>query len=85
MEHSPAGCFVFWLCRRQNSNALELTEHGKCATLKAGKQADLVVINGDPSQEMADIEKELVFKDGIAYDSRRLIDSVQEAAVGLHL
>jgi len=34
---------------------------------------------------MADIEKELVFKDGIAYDSRKLIDSVQEAAVGLHL
>jgi imidazolonepropionase-like amidohydrolase len=45
---------------------------------------DLVVINGDPSQKTTDIENvELVFKDGIAYDSRKLIDSVQ-GAVGLH-
>jgi hypothetical protein len=44
---------------------------------------DLVVINGDPSQKIIDIENgELVFKDGIAYDSRKLIDSVQ-GSVGL--
>jgi hypothetical protein len=43
-----------------------------------------VVINGDPSQKISDIENiELVFKDGIGYDSRKLIDSIQ-GAVGLH-
>ena len=43
-----------------------------------------MVINGDPSQKITDIENvELVFKDGIAYDPCKLIDSVQ-GAVGLH-
>lgn len=61
-----------------------LGEGNRIGTLKAGKQADIVVINGDPSQKIADLENvELVFKDGIAYDSRKLIDSVQ-GAVGLH-
>jgi imidazolonepropionase-like amidohydrolase len=61
-----------------------LGEVDRIGTLKAGKAADLVVINGDPSQKIADLENvELVFKDGIAYDSRKLIDSVQ-GAVGLH-
>jgi hypothetical protein len=36
------------------------------------------VINGDPSKNIADIEKvELVFKDGVGYDSPKLIDSVR--------
>ena len=61
-----------------------LGEANRIGTLKAGKQADLVVINGDPSQKIADIENvELVFKDGIGYDSGKLIQSVQ-GAVGLH-
>ena len=61
-----------------------LGEGARFGTLKAGKRADLVVINGDPSQRIADIENvELVFKDGVAYDSRKLIESVQ-GAVGLH-
>jgi amidohydrolase family protein len=61
-----------------------LGEGARIGTVKAGKRADLVVINGDPSQTIADIENvELVFKDGVAYDSRKLIESVQ-GAVGLH-
>jgi imidazolonepropionase-like amidohydrolase len=61
-----------------------LGEANRIGTLKVGKQADLVVINGDPSQKIADIENvELVFKDGIGYDSGKLIQSVQ-GAVGLH-
>lgn len=60
-----------------------LGEDAKIGTLKAGKQADIVVINGDPSKQIADIEKvELVFKDGKGYDSAKLIDSVQ-GLVGL--
>ena len=47
-------------------------------TLAAGKAADIVVINGDPSANIKDIEKvELVFKEGVGYDSAKLIDSVR--------
>jgi imidazolonepropionase-like amidohydrolase len=61
-----------------------LGEADRIGTLKAGKQADIVVIKGDPSQKIEDIENvELVFKDGIGYDSQKLIRSVQ-GAVGLH-
>jgi hypothetical protein len=61
-----------------------LGEADRIGTLKAGKQADIVVVKGDPSQKIADLENvELVFKDGIGYDSHKLIDSVR-GAVGLH-
>jgi len=47
-------------------------------SIAAGKQADLVLIHGDPSANIADIEKvETVFKDGIGYDSAKLINSVR--------
>ena len=46
-------------------------------SIEAGKNADLVVIKGDPSQRIADIENtEIVFKDGVGYDSAKLIQSV---------
>ena len=47
-------------------------------TLAPGKAADLVLIKGDPSARITDIENvEIVFKDGIGYDSHRLIESVR--------
>jgi imidazolonepropionase-like amidohydrolase len=47
-------------------------------TITAGKQADLVVIKGDPSAKIDDIENvETVFKDGVGYDSAKLIESVR--------
>jgi hypothetical protein len=50
----------------------------RIGTIALGKNADLVVIKGDPSRNIADIENvEIVFKDGIGYDSAKLIDSVQ--------
>ena len=50
----------------------------KVGTLEVGKQADLIVIKGDPSKTIADIENvETVFKDGKGYDSQKLIDSVK--------
>ena len=53
-------------------------------TIAAGKDADLVVINGNPAKNIDDIEKvETVFKDGVGYDSAKLIESVN-GAVGLH-
>ena len=58
-------------------------ELDRMGTLEAGKLADLVVINGDPSTNVKDIEKvELVFKDGVGYDSAKLIESVR-GVVGL--
>lgn len=53
-------------------------------TISAGKQADLVVIRGNPAAHIHDLENvETVFKDGVGYDSARLIESVR-GAVGLH-
>jgi hypothetical protein len=60
-----------------------LGEANRIGTLAPGKQADLVLIHGDPGKSIADIEKvEIVFKDGIGYDSAKLIDSVR-GLVGL--
>ncbi|PYV46968.1 MAG: amidohydrolase [Acidobacteria bacterium] len=50
-------------------------------TISAGKQADLIVVKGDPSQKIEDIENvEIVFKDGVGYDSAKLIESVRGLA-----
>jgi imidazolonepropionase-like amidohydrolase len=47
-------------------------------SIASGKNADLVVIKGDPSKQISDIENvEIVFKDGIGYDSQKLLDSVK--------
>jgi imidazolonepropionase-like amidohydrolase len=55
-----------------------LGELDRIGTIAAGKQADLVVIKGDPSKQIDDIENvETVFKDGIGYDSAKLIESVR--------
>jgi enamidase len=52
-------------------------------TIAAGKQADLVVINGDPSTSIADVRKvDIVFRQGIGYDPATLIASVS-GRVGL--
>lgn len=60
-----------------------LGESGRIGTIAAGKQADLVVIKGDPSRKIDDIENvEIVFKDGVGYDSAKLIESVH-GVVGL--
>jgi len=50
----------------------------KTGTISAGKAADLVLIHGDPTTNIEDIEKvETVFKDGVGFDSAKLIDSVR--------
>ncbi len=66
------------------SNGAEfLGQLERIGTLAAGKAADLVVIHGDPSTNIRDIEKvEIVFKDGVGYDSAKLIESVR-GLVGL--
>jgi hypothetical protein len=47
-------------------------------SLEVGKSADIVVIHGDPSANINDIEKvEIVFKDGVGYDPAKLLNSVR--------
>jgi imidazolonepropionase-like amidohydrolase len=60
------------------NGAQYLGDLDRVGTIAAGKQADLVVIKGDPSQKIEDIENvETVFKDGVGYDSAKLIESVK--------
>jgi imidazolonepropionase-like amidohydrolase len=60
------------------NGAQYLGELDRIGTIARGKQANLVVIKGDPSQKIEDIENvETVFKDGIGYDSAKLIESVR--------
>ena len=50
----------------------------KTGTIAVGKSADLVLIHGDPTANIEDIEKvETVFKDGVGFDSAKLIESVR--------
>jgi imidazolonepropionase-like amidohydrolase len=60
------------------NGALFLGEADKIGSVAAGKQADLVVIKGDPSKKIEEIENvETVFKDGVGYDSEKLIEAVR--------
>ncbi|HKD59605.1 MAG TPA: amidohydrolase family protein [Terracidiphilus sp.] len=60
------------------NGAIYLGRQDRIGTLAAGKQGDLVLIKGDPSRNIDDIENvEIVFKAGVGYDSAKLIDSVR--------
>ena len=60
------------------NGAKYLGQQERIGTLAPGKQADLVLIKGDPSKNIDEIENvETVFKAGIGYDSAKLIESVR--------
>ena len=60
------------------NGAKYLGQQGRIGTLAPGKQADLILIKGDPSKNIEEIENvETVFKAGIGYDSAKLIESVR--------
>jgi enamidase len=53
----------------------------RIGTLARGKQADLVVLRGDPSVTIADVRNvEMVFKQGVGFDPSALIESVRGKA-----
>jgi imidazolonepropionase-like amidohydrolase len=55
-----------------------LGEDARIGSIAGGKQADLMIVKGNPAANISDIEKvEIVFKDGVGYDSEKLIQSVQ--------
>ncbi|MEO7028257.1 MAG: amidohydrolase family protein [Acidobacteriaceae bacterium] len=60
------------------NGATYLGRAASIGSVAVGKNADLVVVKGDPAAHIADIENtEIVFKDGVGYDSQKLLDSVK--------
>jgi len=63
------------------NGAIWLGQQDRIGSIATGKDADLVVVNGDPSTNIADIEKvEIVFKQGLGFDSKKLVESVRGLA-----
>jgi imidazolonepropionase-like amidohydrolase len=60
------------------NGAVYMGKEKQIGSIAAGKNADMVVIKGDPSKKISDIENvEIVFKDGVGYDSQKLLHSVK--------
>jgi imidazolonepropionase-like amidohydrolase len=60
------------------NGAKYLGRDSQIGSISVGKQADLMVVKGNPAANISDIENvEIVFKDGVGYDSQKIIDSVQ--------
>ena len=60
------------------NGARYLGREKQIGSIAAGKNADLIVTKGNPSKNIADVENvEIVFKDGVGYDSQKLRDSVK--------
>ncbi len=55
-----------------------LGREGRIGTISPGKQADVVVVTGDVAKDISAVEHvDLVFKKGVGYDSRKLIESTR--------
>ena len=64
-----------------SNGAKYLGRDARVGTIAVGKQADLVVVNGDPSTTIGDVRNvEVVFKQGVGFDPAKLIDSVKSKA-----
>ncbi|HUF23233.1 MAG TPA: amidohydrolase family protein [Vicinamibacterales bacterium] len=65
------------------NGARYLGRDARTGSIAAGKQADLIVINGNPAANIADVRNvETVFKRGVGFDPAKLIASVK-GSVGL--
>lgn len=65
------------------NGAKYLGRDARIGTLAPGKQADLMVVDGDPSAAIADVRKvTMVFKQGVGFDPAKLVASVS-GRVGL--
>jgi imidazolonepropionase-like amidohydrolase len=60
------------------NGAIYMGKQNEIGSIAPGKNADLVVINGNPASKIDDVENvEIVFKDGVGYDSAKLLESVR--------
>jgi enamidase len=60
------------------NGAIYLGRESQIGTVTPGKAADLFLVKGNPAANITDIQNvELVFKDGVGYDTEKLIQSVQ--------
>ncbi|MGA7884853.1 MAG: amidohydrolase family protein [Acidobacteriaceae bacterium] len=60
------------------NGATWLGEADHFGTIAVGKDADLVVVDGNPAKNIMDVEKvDTVYKDGVGYDPEKLLVSVQ--------
>jgi enamidase len=65
------------------NGARYLGRDSRIGSIAAGKQADLIVVAGNPAAAIADIRKvEIVFKQGVGFDPAKLVASVS-GRVGL--
>jgi len=73
-EFSPAEAVRIY----SHNGAEWLGVANKVGTVQAGMQADLVVVKGDPSRNIKDVENtEIVFKGGVGFDPQKLLQSIQ--------
>jgi imidazolonepropionase-like amidohydrolase len=55
-----------------------LGQNDRIGTIAKGKQADLVVVNGDPSTNISDIRNvDIVFRRGVGYSSAKLFGAIK--------
>ena len=60
------------------NGAVYLGRESRIGSIAVGKNADLVVVKGDPAAHVTDVENvRLVFKDGVGYDPAKLRDAVK--------
>ena len=60
------------------NGAKYLGREDRIGTIAAGKQADLVIVTGDPEKDISAVEHvDYVFKKGVGYDPAKLIESAR--------
>jgi imidazolonepropionase-like amidohydrolase len=66
------------------NGAKYLGREAQIGSIAVGKQADLVVVAGNPAARIGDVRNvEIVFRWGVGYDPAKLISSVK-GSVGLY-
>jgi imidazolonepropionase-like amidohydrolase len=60
------------------NGAVYMGKQDQFGSVAVGKNADLVVVKGNPAEKVSDVENvEIVFKDGVGFDSAKLLESVR--------